>query len=141
MFEKHTDSDVRLRQWRDIRNTAKSEDDVIDAFSTIVPQLRYIDYYTPSEWYNPFEIVADGFFCTTGISIILYHTLANLGYISFEDVSWKVISNHTNGHDGAVFDYNGYYYNVFPGKKIPYAQLDEYATVMKDLGTLKIAPI
>lgn len=138
MFEKHTDTEVRLMQWRDVRKNASSESDILDAFSQIKPRQRYLDYYNPDDWYNPFELLEHGCFCTTGISILLFHTLANLSYIDTELVDWKVISNHMTGHEGAVFRYNGYYYNIVPGKKIQEHEVNEYATIMNDLGPIKI---
>jgi hypothetical protein len=138
MFEKHTNVEIRLMQWRDVRKHASSEADVLSAFSEIKPRYRYIDYYNPQDWYNPFELLEHGCFCTTGISILLYHTLANLSYIDTERVDWKVISNHVTGHEGAVFSYNNYFYNVVPGKKIREYELVEHATIMTELGPIKI---
>lgn len=138
MFEKHTDSNARLIQWREVRKTAMSEQDVLEAFSTIKPRTRYLDWYNPDDWYNPFDILEHGCFCTTGISILLYHTLANLNYIDTELTEWKVISNHSTGHEGAVFKCNGMYYNVLPGKTVLENTLSDYATILVDHGKLEI---
>ena len=141
MFEKYTDLEIRLRQWREIRNHAKSESDILEAFAKVKVLPRYLDYYTPSDWYNPFEIVEYGYFCTTGISVLLYHTLAHMSYIDTELVKWKVISNHVTGYDGAVFVYNDHMYNLLPGKKIHVSEIDELCIELRQLGNVKMLNI
>ena len=66
MFEKHTDVDRRLVQFRSIRKNANTEKDVLEAFSTVKIHSRYLDYYSPKSWMKPFEIIENGYFCTTG---------------------------------------------------------------------------
>lgn len=141
MFDKHLDVDKRIEQWRSVRKNSSSEQHVLENFSNIKVLSRYIDYWTPEEWPNPFEILEYGYFCTTGISILLYHTLANLNYINTELVEWKVISNHTNGQAGAIFICNGYYYNLIPGRKVSSDEAEEYFTTLKDLHNLNISVI
>lgn len=141
MFEKHTDLEIRLRQWREVRKNSLTEQDVIDAFSEIKILPRYIDYYTPEGWYNPFDIIEHGYFCTTGISILLYHTLENMGYIDTELVDWKVISNHVTGFDGAVFCYNDFVYNLQPNCKVPIAEADDLCIELRRLGKVRLLNI
>lgn len=141
MFEKHTDLEIRLQQWRDLRKQATCEEDVLEAFANIKVLPRYLDYYTPADWYNPFDIVEYGYFCTTGISLLLYHTLENLGYIDTELVEWKVISNHVTGYDGAVFVYDNYMYNLNPGKKVPVSEVSDLCIELRRLGKVNLLNI
>ncbi len=62
MFEKHTDVESRLVQFRQIRKDAQSVKDVLEAFSTVKIHSRYLDYYTPKEWMKPFDIIENGYF-------------------------------------------------------------------------------
>ena len=94
MFEKTTDVTRRLNQWRELRYNATSEQEVLEAFSQVKILPRYLDYWTPKDWPNPFEIIEHGYFCATGIAILLYQTLGNLKYLNPSETTWKVISNH-----------------------------------------------
>ena len=118
MFEKHTTVEIRLDQYRQLRVSNLSEAEILQKFSEIKILPRYIDYWTPETWPNPFEIIEYGYFCTTGISLLMYHLLGHLGYINSKETEWKVISNNMNGNDGAVFVYNNKIYNVFSSQAI-----------------------
>ena len=82
MFEKTSDVTRRLNQWRELRHNATSEEEVLEAFSQVKILPRYLDYWTPSDWPNAFEILEHGYFCATGIAILLYQTLGNLKYLN-----------------------------------------------------------
>tara|TARA_B100000927_G_scaffold289954_1_gene287624 strand:+ start:2492 stop:2914 length:423 start_codon:yes stop_codon:yes gene_type:complete len=140
MFEKHTDVESRLVQFRQIRKDAKSEKDVLEAFSTVKIHSRYLDYYTPKDWMKPFDIVENGYFCTTGISILMYNTLSNLKFIEPCRTSWKVISNHVTGKDGAIFINDGFAYNLIPGEKVLFEKNNDYI-VLQDLKDITIPTI
>jgi hypothetical protein len=36
---------------------------------------RTLDYYTPKEWPTPWEILCNGSFCTSSISLMMYYTI------------------------------------------------------------------
>jgi len=72
---------------------------------------RYLDYYTPSSWPNPFEIVSEGYFCKSGITLVLTATLINKNFITSENLTFLVISNTLDGSDGLVLLDNGLVYN------------------------------
>lgn len=137
MFEKHTDVEARLNSFRAIRKGSKTEQDVLEAFADIKIRDRYLDYWTPSDWMKPFEIIENGYFCTTGISILLYHTLANLNFIDPTRTEWKVISNHVTGKDGAIFIFDDFAYNLIPGIKVQFTQNEDYI-ILQDLKNLDI---
>ena len=132
MFEKHTDVDRRLVQFRSIRKNANTEKDVLEAFSTVKIHSRYLDYYSPKSWMKPFEIIEIGYFCTTGISILMYNILSNLKFIEPCRTSWKVISNHVTGNDGAVFITNGRMYNLNPERSVSVTDAEDLHITLID---------
>ncbi len=136
MFEQHTTAESRIIQWRKLRQNAKTEQDVLDQFAKIKILPRYLDYWTPKTWPNPFVIVEEGYFCATGIAILLYQTLGHLNFLNPTETQWKVISNHVTGNDGAVFITNGRMYNLNPERSVSLAESDDlYITLIdyKDL--------
>ena len=86
MFEQHTTAESRIIQWRSLRQSAKTEQDVLNKFANIKILPRYLDYWTPKTWPNPFVIVEEGYFCATGIALLLYQTL---GHLKFLNQSWS----------------------------------------------------
>ena len=74
-------SDERITKWRFLRDTLKLKSNeecielVVDFISTITFSNRTIDYYTPSNWPTPWDILHNGLFCVNGISLLAYHTL------------------------------------------------------------------
>ena len=138
MFEQHTTAESRIIQWRKLRQNAKTEQDVLDQFAKIKILPRYLDYWTPSDWPNAFEILEHGYFCATGIAILLYQTLGNLKYLNQYQTSWKVISNHVTGNDGAVFIHNEKVYNLTPGQTNSLDDLVAHSITLKDFKNLHI---
>ena len=63
MFEQHTTAESPIIQWRKLRQNAETEQDVLDQFAKIKILPRYLDYWTPKTWPNPFVIVEEGYFC------------------------------------------------------------------------------
>lgn len=119
MFYKHQNAESRLSAWRQIRQKEYSTvDELLKEFADITPIPRYIDYYTPNDWPNVFEIVKEGYFCQSGITLIITATLLHKGFISEEDLQFKVISNHITGIDGIVLIHDGYAYNFLPGRRV-----------------------
>ena len=138
MFEKHTTLENRLEQYRAVRKSNLSLDAVLQEFASINPQSRYIDYWTPKTWPNAFEIIEFGYFCTTGISILMYQTLGHLNYLKPEGTTWKVISNNINGRDGAVFMYNEKMFNLDPMSAINIDVAKQHYVELTDLKNLHI---
>ena len=138
MFEKTTDVSRRLNQWRELRHNATSEEEVLEAFAQVKILPRYLDYWSPNDWPNPFEIIEHGYFCATGIAILLYQTLGNLKYLNPSETTWKVISNHVTGNDGAVFIHSNKVYNLTPGHTNNLDDLVANSITLKDFKNLFI---
>lgn len=119
MFTRCSSPQERLTAWREIRkNTNHDIDQILSAFGLIKPMTRYIDYYTPKSWPSVFEIVSDGYFCQSGITLVLAATLYNLEFIKTPEISLQVVSNHITGNEGLVLCHDNMYYNFLPGKVV-----------------------
>ena len=57
MFDKTTDVDKRLKEFREIRRVSSTEEEVLECFSQIKIHNRYLDYWSPAEWMKPFDII------------------------------------------------------------------------------------
>ena len=121
MFRKtHTGSE-RLAAWRKFRQDFPKNGtvaDVVKAFSEIKIERRNIDYYTPESWPIPFEIVSEGLFCQSGVTLVLASTLVNLQLTKSEKYQFDVVSNHITGTDGLVFVFEGLVYNFLPDRVV-----------------------
>jgi len=116
MFYKTQNNSERLSAWRNFRNSFPSNGtalDVVNAFSNIKLERRIIDYYTPESWPTPFEIVSEGMFDQSGLTLVLASTLLNLGFIKTNKCQFDVVSNHITGTDGLVFVFDESVYNFF----------------------------
>ncbi len=71
----------RLRLWKNLRDeiqTLTLEEQlkrVAEFFKDMPYGSRTVDYYSPSEWPLPWEILFHGTFCKSSISLLIYHTL------------------------------------------------------------------
>lgn len=119
MFSKSKSDQERLHDWRVFRQLFDreigTEQTVVDAFKSVPTQRRFLDYYTPDSWPSVFEIVQQGMFCQTGITLVMASTLVYLDFIKTKEIHLEVISNHITGSEGLVLAYNGMYYNFVPG--------------------------
>jgi hypothetical protein len=116
MFNKtHTTQD-RLEIWRQLRQRSDlTLEHLLERFSQIPVQSRYIDFYTPDSWPSVFDIVAQGFFCQSGITLVLASTMHYAGFITSEQVAFPVISNSINSNTGLVLRIDHQVYNLIPG--------------------------
>lgn len=117
MFRKTQTGSERLSVWRKFRHDFPINgtiENVITAFSNIKLERRSIDYYSPESWPSPFEIVNEGLFCQSGVTLVLASTLINLKLIKSNQFRFDVVSNHITGTDGLVFVFDNVVYNFFP---------------------------
>lgn len=119
MFTKNTSSKERLSIWREFRQNFPengTQELVATQFKDIQLESRYIDYYTPNSWPNTFEIVSEGYFCQSGVTLVLAATLHYLKFINEERITLEVISNHITGQDGLVLNLDGSFFNFLAGE-------------------------
>ena len=130
MFFKNHSANDRLSIWRNLRqkefNTSK---DLIAEYKNIKVLSRYIDYYTPKSWPNPFEIVSEGYFCHSGVTLLITSHLLHKNFISSNEIQLPVISNNIDGTHGLVLVDNNDVYNFVPGKIIDLDYVKENSTI------------
>ena len=74
-------NDERLHLWKNLRDDIKSKDlegqlSEIAQFCKFMPYgARTLDYYSPTDWPTPWEILYHGSFCTSSISLLMFYTL------------------------------------------------------------------
>lgn len=116
MFNKNNTSSQNLEAWRKLRQSDLTLEEIVCAFNIPIEKSRYIDYYTPASWPNVFEIVSEGMFCQSGISLVLASTIHNAGFMKTDKIQFDIISNNVLGTEGLVLNYQRLYYNFMPGK-------------------------
>ena len=132
MFHKNLSGSERLSIWRNVRQkTHNNILEVLEDFSKIEPLSRYLDYYTPSSWPNPFEIVNEGYLCQSGVTLVLLSTLINKGFISKDTIQLPVISNNITGTSGLVIYDRDFVYNFTPGEIVSWEYVKENSTVFQ----------
>lgn len=126
----HSESD-RLSVWRSFRKTFPNNgtaQDVVQAFANVPVETRYLDYYTPESWPRTFEIVQQGMFCQSGLTLVMTATLSYLNFIKTSEVQLDVISNHITGTEGLVLNYQDNFYNFLPGTIVNQEHVQENST-------------
>ena len=132
MFHNNLSGSERLSIWRNVRQkTHNNILEVLEDFSKIEPLPRYLDYYTPSSWPNPFEIVNEGYLCQSGVTLVLLSTLINKGFISKDTIQLPVISNNITGTSGLVIYDRDFVYNFTPGEIVSWEYVKENSTVFQ----------
>lgn len=130
MFYKNQSANDRLAIWRDLRQTNFSNiEDLVLEYQSINLVSRYLDYYTPSSWPDPFEIVNEGYFCQSGVTLLIVSHLIYADFISSDVLEFPVISNNINGNDGLVYLDNNKVYNFEIGKISDWDFVKENSTI------------
>ena len=132
MFLKTQTSEDRLRIWREVRQkNFSTEQEILNEFSEIKILSWYLDYYTPSSWPTPFEIVSEGYLCCSGVTILITVILINKGFITSDQLLFPVISNNTTGDSGIVLLNNDNVYNFTPGKIESWEYVKDNSTIFQ----------
>jgi len=119
MFLPTHSSEDRLQAWRKFRRSFPTDGDeslVVKEFASVKILSRYIDYYTPRDWPGVFDIVSNGYFCQTGLTLVMTATLHHLGFINTNNLQFMMVSNNITGCDGAVLVHDSKCYNFLPGE-------------------------
>lgn len=124
----------RLSAWRQFReeyNPDNGIEGILQEFAKIKTLPRYIDYYTPNEWPNVFDIVYEGYICQSGLTLILTATMHELGFINSDNLHFEAISNFETGKDGLVLMQDDLYYNFLPGEAVDAKYVKENSAVFQ----------
>lgn len=77
-------NDERLRLWKKLRASISADlldsqlESIAKFFESVPYSTRTLDYYDPASWPTPWEILFNGSFCKSSISILIFHTLKML---------------------------------------------------------------
>ena len=114
----------RLSLWKKLRDDIKDLplysqlERIAEFFSDTPYGTRTLDYYNPTNWPTPWEILFYGSFCPSSISLLIYYTLIllpnekEIELILVEDVDGiyllPMVNNHLvlNYHLGEVSKYS-----------------------------------
>lgn len=118
MFLNHHTSNDRLKIFREFRQSQPNATEIVEAFANVHIQPRYVDYYTPDNWPNPFDIVQEGMFCQSGLTLIMTATLYHLGHVKSDKLKFIAVNNHITGKDGLVLVDHNECYNFLPGQVV-----------------------
>lgn len=131
MFIPIQTGEQRLQAWRDFRHNSIITDanTVVEQFSAVPLNPRYIDFYTPDSWPNVFEIVSEGMFCYSGLCLVLASTLVYFDFINQKNLRFDVISNHVTGDIGLVLVDNLSCYNFLPGEIVTVDYAESQSTL------------
>ena len=130
MFTHTQSGSERLAIWRGLRqdSTITTPQDVVSAFASMVPETRYLDFYTPNSWPTVFELVEEGMFCNSAITLVMAATLDYFGFISSDELRLDAISSHVTNEQGIVLIHQELVYNFIPGQIVSYQYLAENST-------------
>ena len=128
----NTKSKSKLDQWRNFRKKDYTNIyEFVEKFPFQNFESRYLDYYTPKSWPNPFEIVSDGYLCQSGITLVLTASLLHKNYINPDELCLPVISNNITGSTGLALVYEDSVFNFTPGKIETLDFVKEHSTVFQ----------
>ena len=77
----NSSAEERIQRWRDFRESLAglSDEEVLNSIANFFADVpigsRCIDFYTPDSWPTPWELLYHKLFCTSSISLLIYHTL------------------------------------------------------------------
>jgi len=125
MFNKTQEASERLSVWRKLRQQDHTLEEILEQFAEIKLVSRYIDFYTSDSWPNVFDIVSNGYFCQSGVTLILAATLHNQNIIKSKQLRFDAISNHTTGTEGLVLIDNDQCYNFIRNKVVPLSEVED----------------
>lgn len=129
----------KISYWRNFRIEAKEKEyssdlellkDITTFFGKIPRDSRSIDYYTPSSWPNPWEILHYNFSCDSSISLMNYYTMILIKPETIDQCSIFLIDNGVNEFLIPLF-YKQYLMNY------DYSQVVDINTVQKDIKIIK----
>lgn len=126
-----------ILDWRTFRenldNSALSKEKVIDMvveyWSNAPRSSRTIDYYTPSSWPSPWEILHYKLFCNNSISLMIYYTLESLNGFDV-DVTLNLIDTDDDQYI-VVFCDDKYMLNFNYFEKIDITNFKQFKVVRK----------
>ena len=87
----------------------------MEAFANVHVLPRYVDFYSPNTWPNTFDIIEEGMFCQSGLTLVITATLKHLDLIDSQELKLIAVSNFITGRDGLILQDRENCYNFLPG--------------------------
>jgi len=137
-----TPNEERLHLWKKLREEIKSlplesQLNSLAKFCQSMPiGRRSIDYYTPESWPTPWEILFHGTFCTSSISLLMFHTLIMAG----RDPVLELVDDGEDVFLLPVIDYH-YILNYELGKVSSYSDLKDNFKILQSFSQEEIKQI
>lgn len=118
---------ARLSYWKELRNHIKTDISYLGEVSKIPYGLyhREVDYYTPSSWPTPWDILELKVLCRSCVGILVYHTIR----IAFPDSNPEILLIDNSEEEWLVVKYDNLIYNFLPGKACSLDTLTNIATI------------
>lgn len=120
-------TDELFESWKNFRNSLKSltEEETIKNtnvyFASVPREDRTLDYYTPSSWPTPWEVLNDKTFCNNSVTLLVYYTLFLAPSIDNDKLDIYLLDD---GQDEfiVVLYKNKYLLNYIEGKTLDISQ-------------------
>jgi len=135
----------RLHLWKSLRSeiydlSLNEQLSKISKFCATMPMgRRTVDYYSPTDWPTPWEILFYGEFCKSSISLLMFYTIVLLDNKEQNTELWLVKDNHSD-YLLPVID-NRYILNYEIGEISNYTDICEYFIVMQKYSKEQIKKI
>jgi hypothetical protein len=127
-------NDERLHLWKILRNEIKDlpldeqMEKVAKFCSTIPFGSRTLDYYDPTNWPTPWEILFHGSFCTSSISLLMFYTFVLLP--TFTTIELMLVRDEDGIYLLPLID-NHYILNHHLGQISKYPEVKDNFTVIQ----------
>jgi hypothetical protein len=135
-------SDERLRLWKELRKEIKDLS-LDESFKKIIEFIehtpvgtRTVDYYDSKSWPGPWEILFYGSFCTSSISLLIYHTL-ELTHPNIKDLKIYCVADTTDTYLLPVID-NHYVLNYNESMVNTLLEVEEYLEFKEEFDLRKL---
>ena len=113
--------DERIRLWKNFResiNYSNIDEQLLQVahfFSNVPIEPRTIDYYTPDTWPTPWEILYNGKWCNSSVSLLMFYTLDLLP--NYKDINLELaLVDDTKDRYLLLRIANQYVLNFIPGQ-------------------------
>ena len=142
MWNTLTDIEV-LASWKKLRTSikdlsCKEKLQAIAEFSAPIPYgSRTVDYFTPSSWPGPWEILAVRSFCTSSISLLIFYTFV---MVDDTDIRLELIDDGQEVYLVPVVD-DQFVLNFYPNLVSNYQEVSEKFNLLKVFSKTDIKPV
>ena len=144
MFWNSIPNSERLRLWKKLREDITDlpfHDQLkeIAKFAGTIPfGSRSIDYYTPEDWPTPWEILYHDMFCTSSISVLIFHTFVLLK--TEHTIDLYLVEDSDDIYLLPIID-NQFVLNYESGQISNYSDIKDQLTVKQIFGQAQVKTI